>query len=102
MKTKLIQAALAATIAFAFSAPAHAYQCKNKSISTVAVHKVKIIALNKSKNKWPIRVKNHHGLAWSVFKIAKAKSKSCTKVYIGGVKKWRCERSAKPCLYAVQ
>jgi hypothetical protein len=66
------------------------------------VHTLKIAALSKSKSNWTTRVKDKYGLAWSVYKIAQAKSQSCSKTTIGGVKKWNCERSAKPCLYVVQ
>lgn len=102
MKTKLLQAAIAATIAFSFVAPAHAYQCKTYPTQAVGISKFKHKARVKARKGWSNVVKGQLGQAWTVWQIAQNKHLSCAKINTNSGKKWRCLASAKPCLYVVQ
>ncbi len=95
-----IFAATIATMSTTNTTSALAYSCKSFPTQAVGIRKRKMAARGASRVGWSNNVKTQFGLAWSVYKIAKQKSISCT--YLQNIKKWRCLSSAKPCLYAVQ
>ena len=88
-------AALAAFSLPAMTSTASAYVCH--SVSThVQVHKpTRISARIQARKSWAYKVRQNHGLAWSVWKIAKTKSTNCHKAG----QRWVCVASAKPCKY---
>ncbi len=97
MKTLKIATALAiATIALPMTVTAaSAYQCV--SVYTQAkVHKpTRLGARIQSKKSWTYKVKTNHGLAWSLWQIAKHKTVSCEKAG----QRWVCTARAKRCKY---
>ena len=85
--------------AFMFAGTANAYSCKSSIESGVGEPRiVKAVARAKASQAWTAKVKNKHGLPWSVWQIAEAKDFNCVKT----ANKWRCRAVAKPCLYVVQ
>lgn len=94
-------AAVLAVMAASASVPvseAHAYACKNSPTQATATYNLRVKAAKKSRDNWTNSVKNQHGLSWSVWSIAGAKSVNCNK---SGAN-WICLASAKPCNYVVQ
>ena len=98
----LISAAFVALLALAFTAPAHAYQCKTYPTQAIVVNKLKIKARSKARTAWGTNAKSQFGLPWSVWMIANSKSNTCVRIRTNSGKQWRCLASAKPCLYVVQ
>ncbi len=100
---KLLSIAMAAAIV-AISVPtvmtstASAYQCSNATTQIRAAAPRKWKARARVVKAWSAKVKADRGLAWSVWKIAKQKSRTCKK--IGS--RWVCLAKAKPCKYVVQ
>lgn len=97
----------ARSIAFAFalfvvpfaSGSAQAYQCKGSPHQSIGIKPLKLGAMGAARKNWSTSANSQFGLSWSVWKIAAARSVSCSKLNTG---QWRCLASAKPCNYVVQ
>ncbi|MEM7427419.1 MAG: hypothetical protein AAF441_15095 [Pseudomonadota bacterium] len=93
--TFVLAAAVAAFALPSMTTTASAYVCHSVNTS-VKVHKpTRFKARIQARKSWSYKVRQNHGLAWSVWKIAKTKSTKCTKAG----QRWVCKASAKPCKY---
>ena len=91
-------AVVALSVPAVMTSTASAYQCSNASIQTRVKTPQKWRSRRVAPKAWTHKVKEKHGLAWSVWTIAKQKSVSCKKIGNG----WTCTAKAKPCKYVVQ
>lgn len=89
--------ALSGAISLSLTGNAQAYQCKPNFVSATWHRANAEWALALAKAAWSEKVKQQYGLAWSVWKIAKAKSQKCVPKATGV----ECTVKAKPCLYVV-
>lgn len=91
----VLAAAVAAFVLPAITSNASAYLCHSVS-KQVQVHKpTRIGARLQARKSWTHKVRQAHGLEWSVWKIAQTKNVSCNKAG----QRWVCVASAKPCRY---
>ena len=94
--TTLALAAAAAAFALpTMTSSASAYMCMSVKTHAQIHHPVRAVARQQVLSSWSYKVRNNHGLAWSVLKIARAKSGNCSKAG----QRWVCVFSARPCKY---
>jgi hypothetical protein len=78
------------------SSSAHAYACKGSPTQTVAVQKYQTTAYHEAIAKWKSKTRSDHGLAWSVWEIAKHKTVNCVAAGGGNT---ACVAVGKACKY---
>ena len=93
-------AALLLSAGLVLGTDAHAYQCKTSLVTGGGVHASHSTAYAKAVSAWSASARAQFGLPWSVFKIAKSKSKNCRPWFRDRTKR-HCILTARPCLYAV-
>lgn len=81
----------------AMTAGAQAYQCKSSYVQAEALGAQKGQATRRARTFWSQAVTEKYDVAWSVWKIAAAKSTNCN--WTGT--KYYCIVKAKPCLNVI-
>lgn len=88
-------AAFAAAMAFAVTAPASAADCKAHSHTASASGGFEGLTAVKARAAWRNEVRQHEGVAWTLWRYARFKTTRCSKA--GEKGQWTCVARARPC-----
>lgn len=88
-------AALFAAVAIVGAAPASALECKQHSHTASASGAFEGLTAVKARANWRTEVRQHEGVAWTLWRWAKFKTTKCSKA--GPKGNWHCIARGRPC-----